>query len=147
MFSTNPYTRRRQQKTAALFVVSGVLAAVGLVQALRAQPALRHLPQLRHTTQRVTPNLASFGRVALSPDGTREVEFKGDTVYLRDRKTQLLIGMRTVGTAQGVRFSPDGKELLVHQLLIQRQPGAAMGTLSDQIRVLDGFTAQETLRP
>ncbi|WP_309711956.1 hypothetical protein [Armatimonas sp.] len=35
MFSPNPYTRRRQQKAAAVFVVSGVIAAVGISKALR----------------------------------------------------------------------------------------------------------------
>jgi hypothetical protein len=113
MFSTNPYTRRRQQKTAALFVVSGVFAAVGLVQALRAPTAL---PQTRLET---APDLASFGKIALAPGSIYQVELVGHQVRLRDFADQRLVAVQDVPSAQGVRFSSDGSKVLVHTLQLQ----------------------------
>ena len=113
MFSTNPYTRRRQQKTAVLFVVSGVLAAVGLVQALRAPIAL---PQTHLET---APDLASFGKIALAPSGIYQLELVGHQVRLRHFADQRLVAVQDVPSAQGVRFSSDGSKVLVHTLQLQ----------------------------
>jgi hypothetical protein len=50
MFSQNPYTRRRQQKTAVLFVVSGVIAAVGITKILRAPAPASESPLMIEVT-------------------------------------------------------------------------------------------------
>lgn len=113
IFSSNTYTRRRQQKAAAFFSISGVLAAVGLNQVLRA-PIVP--PQ---ALAEATPDLASFGRIALAPSGEVQVELVGRQVRLREVATQRLMTVQEIPNAQAVRFSPDGSKVLVHTLYLQ----------------------------
>ena len=97
----------------ALFALSGIVAALGLVQALRA-PAMP--PQM---PSEAAPDLASFGRIALSPSGMYQVELVGRQVRLRETATQSLVAVQDVPSAEGVRFSPDGRKVLVHTLQLQ----------------------------
>ena len=113
MFSSNPYTRSRQQKMTVLFALSGIVAALGIVQALRAPIMPPQMPS------EATPDLASFGRIALAPGGRHQVELVGHQVRLRESATQSLVAVQDVPNAEGVRFSPDGSKVLVHTLQLQ----------------------------
>ena len=135
MFSPNPYTRHRQQKATALFVASGVLAAVSVSHSLL--PADQPVPVAYPLV-----SSASFGRVALSHDGTRQVEFSGQRVVFRDRTTQQPLALYNFNNIQGVRFTPDGNDVLIHVLRTRRAPGTELALLSDDILVLDPATGK-----
>lgn len=135
-FSPNPYTRRRQQLATGLAAVSGITLALVLGSPLRLRPrAVAPRPNLLST--------ASFGQVALSPDGTREVAFKGGQVVLRDRNTGKPLALYRDSSIQGVRFTPGGSDVLVHVLRMRRVPGQALAQLSDHVMVLDPITGQK----
>ena len=135
MFSPNPYTRRRQQAITAIAALSGIAAALLLV----------NLPQLpkRSVAPKQTIALASFGQVALSPDGTRQIEFKAGQVVLRDRATQQPLAIFKDVNIKGVRFTPGGSEILLHTLQAQNTPGSALPVLADHVIVLDPITGQK----
>lgn len=131
MFSPNPYTRRRQQLTASLAAISGVAMVLLLLRGMPlSPPAAGALP----TAPQARPDLASFGRVALAPGGEYQVELVGRQVRLREVATQSLMAVQEVPNAQALRFSPDGKEILVHVLRLQSTK------LTDDIVRLDGLT-------
>jgi hypothetical protein len=139
MFSTNPYTRRRQQVVTGFASISGIVVVLCLASALRARPAL---------PAAVTPTVTeverdSFGRIALSPDGTRQAELSGGQVILRDRQTQRPLAIFTQNNVKGVRFTPGGSELLVHLLRKQSVPGSELEMVSDYVVVLDPLTGSK----
>ena len=135
MFSLNPYTRRRQQVATLVAALSGILIALLIVSLPR--PAQR----LREKKSELA--LSSFGRVALSPDGRRQVEFRGGQVVFRDRATQQPLAVFTENSIQGVRFTPGGSDVLLHVLRSQKTPGTQLPKLSDHVIVLDPLTGQK----
>nr|WP_309691802.1 hypothetical protein [Armatimonas sp.] len=135
MFSINSYTRRRQQVVALVAALSGVLVAVLLGSLPRQAQHLRPRPK--------EISRASFGRIALSPDGTRQVELIGGHVIFRDRATQQLLAVYTDNNIKAVRFTPGGSEVLIHVLRTQKTPGTELLQLSDHVIVLDPLTGQK----
>lgn len=135
MFSTNPFTRRRQQLATGLTVVSGITLALLVVSGLRLR--------VGHRSDAITVPKASFGHVALSPDGTRQVEFKGNRVILRDHNTQQPIAVFDSNNIQGVRFTPGGSDVLIHVLQKSNQPGQELAQLTDQVVVLDPISGKK----
>ncbi len=139
MFSLNPYTRRRQQLATSLTTISGVAMVLLLLQGVSTPPpttdALPAMPQ-------ASPDLASFGRVALAPGGARQVELIGTQVRLRERATQRLIAVQEVPNAQSLRFSPDGKEVWVRSLQLKAAVQGSLPTLSDRIVSLSPTTGK-----
>lgn len=136
LFSPNPYTRRRQQAVAGLAAVSGVVVALTLVSSLRSRPR----PSAPKT---VALDPASFGQVALSPDGTRQVELRSGHVVLRDRQTQLPVAVFSENNIKGARFTPGGNDVLVHVLKQRVVPGQELAQLTDHVIVLDPVTGQK----
>jgi hypothetical protein len=135
-FSPNPYTRRRQLLVTALAAASGVVVALTLVSSLRNRPRL-----IASKTVALDP--ASFGTVALSPDGTRQVELRSGHVVLRDRQTQLPVAIFSENNIKGARFTPGGSEVLIHVLKQRVVPGQELAQLTDHVVVLDPITGQK----
>jgi hypothetical protein len=139
-FSPNPYTRRRQ------LLATGLAAVSGITMALLLGSTLLSTLRLRSRAVASRPHLvstASFGQVALSPDGTREVRFKGGQVVLWDRNAGKPLALYRDSSIQGVRFTPGGTEVLVHVLKMRRVPGQELAHLSDHVMVLDPITGQK----
>ena len=78
MFSTNPYTRRRQQTVAAFTTLSGILSAVG-IQALRHSQPIQPIPKLSEP-------LSTF-----TSDGRFETTIEGDKVVIKERQVPVMV--------------------------------------------------------
>jgi hypothetical protein len=136
MFSTNLYTRRRQQKATALFVASGVIAAIGISKALRT-------PSPSATLTKQAFSVDSFGTITVSPDQQWQAELRADsTVVVRQRQNLEPRAIATVANSKGIRFSPDSTALLVHTLQLLPQKGAQVRKLEDHLLVLEPATGK-----
>lgn len=137
MLSSNPYTRRRQLWTIAL-ACSSVALSLGVFVRLA-----RLSPRRTAAAAPLTIPQASFGRVALSPDGTRQVELSEGQIVVRDSTNQKPLAIHRESNIQGVRFTPGGSDILVHVLQKRTVPGQELAQLTDRVVVLDPVTGNK----